>query len=135
MHAPLNTRGPQPTTHRDPPVSDRRPRAIFIGVDHRDAPLSQCVVLEEGIDAGTVHVRIAAPSWMDVDTLAIHTDNGVDQEIAVPPYEGDTVRLDTTLTLNFGASTFAVAVVRGDQNSPIYGPKTPVAVSPIVRFE
>jgi len=93
------------------------------------------VVLEEGIDAGTVHVRIAAPSWMDVDTLAIHTDNGVDQEIAVPPYEGDTVRLDTTLTLNFGASTFAVAVVRGDQNSPIYGPKTPVAVSPIVRFE
>lgn len=92
------------------------------------------VVAQKGQTAGSVHVRVAAPSWMDVDSLTLYTDAGIDQEIALEPSDGSTTRFDDDIVLNFAAAEFVTVVVRGDQSSPPFGHKEPAAVSALVTF-
>jgi hypothetical protein len=65
----------------------------------------------------TVHVRVAGPSWMPIETIRIYADGVVDTNIAVPPYAGDPVRYDADVVLSAPNAHWSVAVAEAAGNA------------------
>jgi hypothetical protein len=65
-----------------------------------------------------VHVRVQAPSWIEVSWLRFFAGRDMVLEQAIDPSLGDPVRLDTTVDVPVGALPFVVVQAGGDRPAP-----------------
>ncbi len=90
------------------------------------------LVLTAGAAAGTVHVKVAGPSWMPIETITLYADGVAETPVTIPAFSGNVVRLDSDLPITATNPAFVVAVVRADKSAaPMLRAKV-TAVSPVL---
>ena len=87
------------------------------------------------VGAGVVHVRVAGPSWMPIETLQLYVDGQPDVTIDIPPYDANTVRFDADVTLDNSAGSWAVAIVTASSTPGPILTKSVRAISPRVTLD
>ncbi len=91
------------------------------------------VTLTPGASAGTVHLKVAAPSWMPAETWELWVDSKLDATGSIEPYDGNVVRLDSDVAVINTAGKRVVAIVRA-QARPKPLKKAVLAVTPVLKL-
>jgi hypothetical protein len=89
--------------------------------------------LTPGASAGTVRLKVAAPSWMPAETWELWIDGKLDATGSIEPYAGNVIRVDTDITVINTAGKRVVAVIRAEARpKPLKKPV--VAVTPVLKL-
>jgi hypothetical protein len=104
----------------------------FIEFTIGDAGIGDTLAVSSG--SLTAHIRVVAPSWVDVRRVMLYF-NGVEQSVLMVEGRDRSLRFDESVEFRIRASGFAMVVVEGDESlSPVIPPaigEEPRPVTPL----